>query len=512
MSISALSFGAKSVDATSGSATIDLTWTMTSDNPDAGGFAGNVHLRRIDPHTGAYIGTELAVNFDYEGSPVDGVTVEPGSTSASTTYDWTIAVPRYGATTKTTWAVSEIQGGDGAGDSIDWTAPQLSAFPRTFTAQTTADKGYPSLDQIAVRQGYQTSVYDDPSQGAVLHYQIDSQENESGVYGGTAVVSGPGGRTASGSFSISWDWSEGYQGCGYLGWLQQQVMSCWVSVPLPAGLPEGDWTVTEVDMTSNAGVTHAYTGLSAPTVHVTSDSVLSASDIAFTPSQVDSWHSPIPTAQLSLRPSGAVGGVTSVQLTNWGSNSDQCLQLSTTPTVQSDGTITVPVRALPGAFTCELTGLIITDGQGDQAVYGSSLGAPDIDATLSNIPDTVLPTIDSATLTPDTVAANDTGTQLELTIDVAGSTAGVDSYSLYLVDSAGHTIGVQGGGVSNTFSGPLTVYFTLPQGTAAGTYDIGFILQDQNYKTVSYGMPGATSQPIPGGPVTLTVTDPATAG
>ncbi|MER7177931.1 hypothetical protein ABT404_00275 [Streptomyces hyaluromycini] len=504
--VSALSFSAKSVDATSGSATIDLSWTMTSSNPNASGFGGDIHLRRINPKTGAYIGTELAVDFDSQGSPSGGVTIGSGATPASTTYTWTVAVPQYGATTKTTWAVSEIRGADGADDSIDWTAPELSAFPRTFTAKTTADQGYPSLDQIALAQGAQATVYEAPGQGATLRYQLDSQETRSGVYGGTVVATGPDGRTARGSFAIGWDWSEGYQGCGYIDWMQRQLLDCAVTVPLPAGLPEGDWKVTEVDLTSNAGVTHAYTGLSEAAVHVTSDSVLSATGFAFTPSQIDSWHSPVPTAQLSLRPSGAVGGISSVQLTSWGNNANECTQLSTTPTVQDDGTITVPVRGLPRQFSCQLTGVIITDGHGDQAVYGASLGAPDIDATLTNIPDTVLPTVDTVTVTPDTIAAGDTQTWIKLTIDVSASTAGVNGLDLYLVDASGHAASIQSGGVPTTFSGPIDEYFTLPQGTAPGQYTIGFRLQDQGYKTVSYGLPGTGSQPTPGGPATLTVT------
>ncbi|MFG2943791.1 hypothetical protein [Streptomyces adustus] len=510
--VSALSFGAKSVDATSGSATIELNWTMTSSNPDAAGFGGDIHIRRMNPKTGVYVGTELAIGFDSQGSPFGDVTVTPGSTPASATYTWTVPVPQYGATTKTTWAVSEIRSGDGTGDSIDWTAPRLSTFPRTFTARTTVDQGFPSLDQIALAQGAQATVYEAPGQGAVLRYQLDSQETKSGVHGGTVVVTGSGGRTARGSFAVDWDGYGNYEGCGYIGWMQQQVLSCAVTVSLPAGLPEGDWKVTEVDLTSNSGVTHAYTGLSEAVVHVTSDSVLSATGFAFTPSQIDSWHSPVPTAQLSLRPSGAVGGISSVQLTNWGNNATECQQLSTTPTVQADGTVTVPVRGLPRQFSCQLTGLIITDGHGDQAVYGSSLGAPDIDATLTNIPDTVLPTVDAVTVAPGTVAAGDTHTWIKLTIDVSASTAGVNSVELYLVDASGHADSIQVGGVSTTFSGPLDEYFTLPQGTAPGTYTIAFRLQDQGYKTVSYGLPGSGSQPMPGGPVTLTVTDPATAG
>lgn len=502
MAVSALAFDAKSVDVTTGSVTITLSWTMTSTNPDATAIGGSIHLRRMDPHTGASIGTELAANFD-EGFSSDGITVRPGASGAAATFDWTFAVPQYGATTRTTWAVSEIQGGDGAGDSMDWTATQLSAFPRTFLAHTAPDQAYPSLDELSVDQETPATVYDDPQNGAMLAYEIDSHEDASGVYGGAVVATGPGGRQARGTFAISWDWSEGYSGCGNIEWLEHYVLNCLVTVPLPPGLPEGDWTVTEVDLTSNAGVTHEYTGLTEPVVHVTSDAVLSASDFAFTPDRIDTWHRPTPSSEFSLRPHGAVGGITSVELTYW--DSGPCTQLSTTPTVQADGTVTVPVRGLPGAFTCVPTGLVITDGNGDRAVYGSRQGAPDIGATLTNTPDTVLPTVDSVSLTPTTVTAGDRETRIVLTINIADSTAGVTGYDLYLVDGAGQIRSVQLAGTVTTFSGPLINSFELPENIQAGTYTVAFTLQDQDRQTVSYGMPHE-GQPMPGGPLVLTVT------
>ncbi|UXY20394.1 hypothetical protein N8I84_17975 [Streptomyces cynarae] len=123
----------------------------------------------------------------------------------------------------------------------------------------------------------------------------------------------------------------------------------------------------------------------------------------------------------------------------------------------------------------------------------------------------MLPTVDAVTVTPGTVAANDTQTWIKLTIDVSASTAGVNGLDLYLVDASGHAYSIGYGGVPTTFSGPLDRYFTLPQGTAPGTYTIGFRLEDQAYKTVGYGLPGSDSQPMPGGPLPLTVTDPVTA-
>jgi hypothetical protein len=514
LSISALSFDAKTVDASSGSAVVVLSWTMHASNPEVSSFVGEAHLRRMDARTGAYIGTELAVNFASQGSLDPSVTARPGGTAAATTLDWTVAVPQYGATGRTTWAVSEIAAADGIGDSIDWTAPQLSRFPRTFVARTTPDGDTPALDRIETDYSMRDTVYDDPQRGTLLVYEIDSHEAESGVYAGSVVATGPGGRQARGSFAVTWNWSDGYRGCGNVDWLEHYVDNCQVIVPLPGGLPEGDWTVTEVDLTSNAGVTHAYTELTGPTTHVTSDAVLSASDFAFTPAQVDSWHYPTPTAQFALRPSGAAGGaagITSVEITDWG-NTGQCLQLSTEPTVQGDGTVTVPVSADPGEFTCQPAGLIVTDAAGDRAVYGSLVGAPDIGATLTNIPDTVLPTIDSASLSPSSVASDDHSTWIALTVDLAGSTAGVKGIDIKLVDGAGQTHQVLSAGLSATFSGPFTQYFELPQDTAPGTYTVGFVLDDAARQSVSYGLPDDQSLPVPGGPVTLTVTAPQGAG
>ncbi|WNI15487.1 hypothetical protein [Actinacidiphila sp. ITFR-21] len=505
LTVTALSFERRTVDARSGSATATLRWTMRSSNAAASGFGGEVHLRRLSTATGGYLGTELAASYSTDGSLDGSVAALPGGTPAATTYTWTVAVPQYGATRHTTWAVSELTGSDGAGGSADLTAPRLSAFPRTFTAVTTPDSGYPSLDAVAL-SGTGASVYAD-QQGAALRYTLDSQEGYSGVHSGRITVRGPSGQTATGGFSIGWDWSEGYQGCGYIDWLQHQLLSCRVTVPLPAGAEEGDWTVTEVDLTSNAGTTHAYTGLSEVPVHVTSNAVLSADSIAFAPGQVDSWQRTIQTSALTLRAYGARDGVSSVRITDWSPNSG-CLQLSTTPTVAADGSLSVPVRALPGLFSCGVSGLVVTDGQGDQAVYGDAYGAPPVSATLTNTPDTVPPTLDgAATLTPATVAADDHATQIALTLDVAASTAGVNGYDLVLKDAAGTLVPISSGGLPLTFSGPLTVYFTLPWDFTPGTYTVGVLLQDQARRTAAYDYPyGTATQPLPGGPVTLTVT------
>ncbi|MGW3629198.1 hypothetical protein ACWD7F_03395 [Streptomyces sp. NPDC005122] len=84
LSFNALSFHAKSVDATSGSATIELNWTMTSSHQHASRYGGDIPVRRMNPKTGACIGTDPVADFDSRGSPYGDVTVTPGATSAST--------------------------------------------------------------------------------------------------------------------------------------------------------------------------------------------------------------------------------------------------------------------------------------------------------------------------------------------------------------------------------------------------------------------------------------------
>ncbi|MFD0446774.1 hypothetical protein ACFQ10_37515 [Streptomyces indonesiensis] len=154
-------------------------------------------------------------------------------------------------------------------------------------------------------------------------------------------------------------------------------------------------------------------------------------------------------------------------------------------------------------FTCHVTGVIITDHAGNVALYGSEFGAPETGLAIASAPDTVLPEIDRARLTPTTIPATDHFTDIRLTVNVSGTTAGVNGYDLYLIDSSGQRIPAASGGAPLTFGGPLTLSFPLPSGVAPGAYTIAARLSDQAGKSSSFGFPNGT--PIPGGPVTLTV-------
>ncbi|MFF1648516.1 hypothetical protein [Streptomyces sp. NPDC058240] len=148
--------------------------------------------------------------------------------------------------------------------------------------------------------------------------------------------------------------------------------------------------------------------------------------------------------------------------------------------------------------------MIITDNAGNVALYGSKYGAPETGLTITSAPDTVLPEIDQATLSPATIPATEHSTDIRLTVNVSGTTAGVNGYDIYLIDSSGQWIPASSGGASLTFSGPLTLSFPLPSAVAPGTYAIALRLSDQAGKSSSFGFPNNT--PMPSGPVTLTVT------
>jgi hypothetical protein len=82
--------------------------------------------------------------------------------------------------------------------------------------------------------------------------------------------------------------------------------------------------------------------------------------------------------------------------------------------------------------------------------------------------------------------------------------APVDEVAVFLYNSAGQGGEVSFGGVTTSLSGPVTVSVSIPAGEAPGSYTVGFQLHDTGGLAASYGTPGA--QPVPGGPLALTIT------
>lgn len=499
MAVTDMDFTPSAVDATPGGETVTLRWTMTDTAPETDGMSARVHLRRQGATAGTYLGVPLVGTYDV-GSSGQDITVVPGSTPQKATYEWTVAVPQYAAGTSVTWAVTRLEAWDNQGTSLDWDAARLSAFHHTFKAKTLADVRGPTYEDLAVDYERQPYVYvgEDAS---TMTYDLDVHDPQAGVSGGTLTVTGPGGQRLTGSFAIEWTWYAGYQGCGYIEWGQTYAGSCRVSVTFPAHAASGTWTVSRVELTDNAGNTSTYSDLAAAPVHVTSNDVLSADGFTATPNPVDTWHG-ARTIKVGFRPHGGQGeGVSAVVTTD---SANGCRQTSTTATTAADGTVSVNYDVPRRVFTCHITGVIITDHAGNVALYGSEFGAPETGLTIASAPDTVLPEIDRATLTPTTIPATEHFTDIRLTVNVSGTTAGVNGYDLYLIDSSGQRIPAASGGAPLTFGGPLTLSFPLPSDVAPGVYTIAVSLSDQAGKSSSFGFPNGT--PMPDGPVTLTVT------
>ncbi|GAA2351575.1 DUF7035 domain-containing protein [Streptomyces violaceusniger] len=499
MAVTDMDFTPSVVDATPGGQTVTLRWTMTDTTPETDGMSARVYLHRQGATAGTYLGVPLVGTYDV-GSSGQDITVVPGSTPEEATYEWTLAVPQHAAGTSVTWAVTRLQAWDTEGTSLDWDATRLGAFHNTFEAKTLADTQGPTYDDLEVNHEREPYVYVGEDSSSMT-YDLDVQDPQAGISGGTLTVTGPGGQHLTGSFAIDWTWDAGYQGCGYIEWGQTYAGSCRVSVTFPAHAASGTWTVSQVKLTDNAGNTSTYNNLSAAPVHVTSNDVLSADGFTATPNPVDTWHG-ARTIKVGFRPHGDQGEVASAVVNSGSGNG--CRQTSTTATTAADGTVSVKYDVPRGTFTCHITGVTITDNAGNVALYGSEFGAPETGLTIASAPDTVLPQIDRATLSPTTIPATDHFTDLRLTVNVSGTTAGVNGYDVYLIDSSGQWIPAVFGGTSPTFSGPLTLSFPLPSDVAPGTYTIALRLSDQARKSSSFGFPNGT--PMPGGPVTLTVT------
>ena len=67
------------------------------------------------------------------------------------------------------------------------------------------------------------------------------------------------------------------------------------------------------------------------------------------------------------------------------------LQQPATPTANPNGTYSVPISMLSIATSCTVAGLVVLDGAGNVAVYGTEYGEPDLGIKLTRVPDTTPP-------------------------------------------------------------------------------------------------------------------------
>ncbi len=80
LALTSLSFSQSRVDATTGTATVTLNWTVTDSNPAAADVAGEVDIRLAGPQPFTYVGVTYPAPFDLTGSVTGQAQGSPSGT------------------------------------------------------------------------------------------------------------------------------------------------------------------------------------------------------------------------------------------------------------------------------------------------------------------------------------------------------------------------------------------------------------------------------------------------
>jgi hypothetical protein len=506
LAVRALTVSPASVDARAGGASVTVDWTITNSDRKAVWLAGDLHLRLKGPGKDDYLGYDRDVQFAYQVSL--GQASYVSGTPQDSSYTYTFPVPSYAGKRNAKWVVTEIDATDGK-KTLTATGAALSGFARGVTATEQVDRTAPiyQIAQLAGDPGAQPDVYDNGVAGTV-EYSLDPQDLQSGFWKGQLTVTGPGGLQLRAPFDYHLDQGNGR--CGDSGSSDEDAF-CTVAVTVPADSPAGTYSLTDITLTDNAGNTHDYSGLDLLPVVVTGNRVLRATGFSATPNPVNNWTQ-TQTVQLSLTPVGAQQGVSAVYA-DASSAGGNCAQLSTTPTVGPDGSVSVPLRFDQGTRSCPVEGIAVVDGAGNVALYGSDYGAPDPEVTITQIPDTTPPSVTAASLTRTSVPAGSTGfANVFVNATTVAPVAPVDEFSTTVYDGQGNVAtggngqpAVESGGIMAGPGGVAQLGVNLPSGLAPGTYAVAFQVTDAGHlSSPVYG--GPTGQPVPGGPLTITVT------
>jgi hypothetical protein len=499
LSLSALAFSQSTVNATGGSATVTLSWTIADSDTAATDVAGDVFIQMAGSHPGSYIGVAHEAPYDLTGA-LSGFEAGDGSgTAQRATFSYTFTVPQYANAASAHWVVSQVTAKDTQGASLTLSGQELNRYHASVTATELVDSTPPQYSQLAFATPNQRPYLYNNGTTTSIVYSLLVTDSQSGFWQGEIRLNGPDGQTVRTPFTVTYSVSQGLDQCGTDFSFGTTSMLCTVSVTIPASAPAGTWTIDSISLTDNAGNTAISRDLNALPVTVTSNAVVQASAFSASPNPVNNWAGPAPFT-LSMIVAGARQGVSAVYV----DSSGPCSQLSTTPVTGSGGTISVSMNMLELASSCKIIGIAVVDGAGDVALYGSEYGAPDPGVTITQVPDTTAPVATAASLSPASIAYSPDSQFVTLTINVDDAVAPVSEVAVFLYNSAGQGSEVSYGGVTSTLSGPVTVSVSIPAGEAAGSYTVGFQLFDTGGLEASYGTPGAT--PVPGGPLTLTIT------
>lgn len=503
--LTALGWSTASIDATTGTATADLTWTVK----DAAASAHNVTGALVIGVPGSKPGTFASLSFDVSFALHGRAQVHGTGTPSQSTYRYTFAVPQYAQVSSAKWQVTAFNVRDDAQHQLTVPPAQLASFNATLTASELVDTHAPTFANLAlVPNGGAVArpyVYATRYHAGTARYSFDTHDDVSGLYSAAMRLTGPHARTISVDIPVN-RMSGSYQ-CGFMPGTDLNNMSCGVTVSFPAGTPTGRWAITFLQITDDAGNTTTAGRLNVLPVTVTANQVLRASGFNANPNPINNWSALHPyTVRFSTNVSGARGGIAAVYVDTVTNNGATCAQTKTRPTVKVR-TATVPIQVDWMLQVCQVTGIAVVDGRGDVSLYGTDYGAPDPYFLIRQVPDVSAPRATGASINPASVTSSQTKgfTQITLTINLKAGYAPTDGISITLYDSRGNNLGgIIGGAFDN--NGVVTQTFTLPGPLKPGKYPVGFSVSNAAQETTVYDPFAPNGQPLPGAPLVLTVT------
>ncbi|MBW4704241.1 MULTISPECIES: hypothetical protein [unclassified Micromonospora] len=490
LEITSIAFDRPQVDVTQDYAVVDLTWTITDRAARAQRVNGAVELRQFAGDE--QVGQPHTVSYDLLGGRTQ---VGGTGTAQQSTYVYEFVVPRYSVAAETVWRVTKVT----IADDVAHARTVRDPGPAALAVTQLVDSQGPVAEQLSFDFGQPSGFYDDGS-GVTLRYRVQVVD-ESAFRKGKLTLAGPGGARLTSTFQLVQSGSQ--WSCNGETVYEPTWAFCPVSIVVPAGSPSGTWRVARLDLTDSWGNTRTDTSPQGPEpIQVSRNDVVSASGFALVPAQVNNWRGQA-TTSLSFTPHGAVGGLTAVDVDlSW------CSQLSHTPTVGENGVVSVEIRVPAGwASSCRIDGIKLTDGAGNVAFYGTTYAAPELDLTVTRVPDEKAPVVLSAKLPKATWTSQETadawGLGFDVTIEV-DEFAPISSTSATIYDSTGASRGGMYGGQHDDGTGLLHLAVSTGR-LEPGRYTIGFTLDDQAGNSSSWGYPNNAGTPLPGGPLTLTV-------
>lgn len=488
IALRSLSFSPGHVDATSGTATVDLTWTLADSSTAATDIFGTVYIRREGTAPGTFAGATYAVDYALDGKSA----VRPVSGDIKkSTYRYTFPVPQYGAAAQSGFAVVKVTVSDDTGTQLTIDGDALTRYQARFAATTLVDNSPPILRfDIQVTQTTPTALYDG-EQPAVFSYTFLPADAQSGLATGRLTLAGPGGASAGAEFFA--DATAANAPCR----VDPRSPSCTVKVTLPPNAPEGTWRIRELSLTDAVGNTAVLSDLDEAPVVVSGNRELQATDFAVSPTLVNNWLA-AQTVQLSLTPTEELSSI-AIQ------TDGVCQATSTTPTAGANGAVWVPILVSQVADSCRITAIQLTSVTGHVALYGSPFRAPALDLLVQRLPNTTPPLVDSAHLAFTQMTSQPFSQRNVVSLHVQ-TTVGITRYSVSVYDANGNSVGGTFGGANTSPDGMMDLDFAVPAEISPGTYTVGFELDDASGLVATYGMPG--SPPVPGGPLVFTVSTP----